>query len=175
MSRHAALPLVSLIAFAGCASSHAPRAVAPANDAQRAALLDRVKQLQGTWEVTDDKGKPVTASVFAVSSGDSVVREIMFPGQAHEMTNVYHMDGPTMVMTHYCAMGNQPRLRAAAGAPGGPIELKLDSVSNFAADQAYMGELTLTMADADHVTEHWRSFKDGQVQEDTVFQLHRKK
>jgi len=50
----------------------------------------------------------------------------------HEMTNVYHMDGPTLVMTHYCAAGNQPRLRAASGTSG-TIDFKTDSVTNWTA------------------------------------------
>lgn len=28
------------------------------------------------------------------------------------MTSVYHLDGADLRMTHYCAAGNQPRLRA---------------------------------------------------------------
>ncbi len=36
----------------------------------------------------------------------------MYPGMEHEMTNMYTLDGNTLVMTHYCAGGNQPRMRA---------------------------------------------------------------
>src|SRR5262249_8542890 len=105
----------------------------------------------------------------------SAVREVMFPGQPEEMTNVYHMDGPTMVMTHYCAIGNQPRLRAKPGVPG-QIALKFDSVSNMTSpDQMYMGELRLVMTDNNHLREEWRHFKHGKVEGDpAIFELTRK-
>ena len=121
-----------------------------------------MKSLAGTWEQTDDKGQKSVVSVFAVSSDGSVVREIMFPGTPHEMTNVYHLDGPSVVMTHYCAEGNQPRMRATGPDKPGAIALKFDSVSNLTArDQQYMGELTLLLKDKDHIVEQWTSFKEG--------------
>src|SRR5205807_1359748 len=128
-----------------------------ASTAQQAVLFDRVKTLQGAWVVKDDKGQEHPASTFAVSSDGSIVREIMLPGTEHEMTNVYHMDGPTLVMTHYCAMGNQPRLRAVAGDPN-VIDLKFDSVTNLSGPgESYMGDMKLVFVDANHIKTDWVS------------------
>jgi len=178
--RPAALIVIALLA--GCATHKAaaptaPTPVAAATPAQQAALLDRVKALQGTWQTPPHDGEPGGDIVFAVTASGSAVREIMFPGTPMEMTNLYHMDGPTMVMTHYCAMGNQPRIRAVARGPHDPIELKFDSVTNLSsADQPYMGGLTLTIKDADHIEESWTSYKAGQPEgEHAAFQLTRKK
>ena len=165
--------------LAGCTSSNSlssssPARVASATPQQNAALIDQVKQLAGTWEILSDKGEVEGTSTFAVSSGGSVVREIMFVGAEQEMTNVYHMDGPTLVMTHYCAAGNQPRLRAAAGKPG-TIEFKTDSVTNWTGgSKEYMGELTLTIRDKDHISQSWTSFAEGKRQPTMVMQLRRK-
>ncbi|MEX2218406.1 MAG: hypothetical protein WD749_06555 [Phycisphaerales bacterium] len=181
-----ALPLAALLAGCTCAqntagpdsrSTPAPRAAAPATDAHRAALLDRIKQLEGEWEGKTPEGG-AGRTVFAVSSNGSVVREIMLVGEPHEMTNVYHMDGPDLIMTHYCAIGNQPRLRAKAPKDGESIDLKFDSVTNLAApDGMYMGRLTLTILDPDHLRQEWRSYHAG-VEDPShlaVFDLKRKK
>ena len=93
---------------AGAAS---PAVVSKASDAEAAELLGRVKTLDGEWEMTGPDGEKGYA-VFKTMAAGSAVREIMFPGTAHEMTNVYHMDGPSLIVTHYCAAGNQPRMRA---------------------------------------------------------------
>ncbi|MGH7292567.1 MAG: hypothetical protein ACREJT_15215 [Myxococcota bacterium] len=149
-----------------------------ATPAQKAALIDRVKSLAGTWESTDEKGQTKIASVYSVSSNGSVVRQIMLPGSNHEMTNMYHMDGPSMVMVHYCAMGNQPHLRAAAtGSPADRIELKSDGVTKrTAADQPYMAQLTIIFKDADHIREEWRSYENGALgSAATTFDLTRRK
>ena len=45
-----------------------------------------------------------------ISAGTAVM-ETLFPGTEHEMRSVYFMDGGDLVLTHYCAMGNQPRMR----------------------------------------------------------------
>ncbi len=46
-----------------------------------------------------------------VSAAGTVVMETMGPGTEHEMINMYHLDGDDLVLTHYCAGGNQPTMR----------------------------------------------------------------
>jgi hypothetical protein len=154
-----------------------PRAVAKASTAQQSALLERIKSLAGTWESPDDKGQTHVASVFTVTSAGSAVREVMLPGTPHEMTNMYTMDGPTLVMTHYCAMGNQPHMRAVADGSTDRIHLAYDGVGNFAGgDQMYMGDLTIIFKDADHITMRWRSFTGGKpAGHDPDFELTRRR
>ena len=157
----------------GCATSQ-PHAVAAATPQQTAAMFGQVKSLEGTWEMTDEKGNTMVAAVFAVSSNGSVVREVMFPGAPHEMTNVYHMDGPTLLVTHYCAEGNQPVMRARTATPG-RIAFEFDSITNFTDPSgSYMGELTLVIVDKNHLRQEWVSFKDGKAQAPTVFELKRR-
>jgi len=135
-----------------------------------------VKTLAGTWESTGPEGTAV-ASVFTVCSGGSAVREVMMPGTPSEMTNMYTMDGATMVMTHYCAMGNQPHMRAHAGSDPKVIRLESDGVSDLkTAQESYMGAVTFTFVDADHLKADWQQLKDGKmVGEPTTFTLTRKK
>lgn len=173
--RRSALVLVPMLALASCAS-HSHHVVKPATEAERADLLDSMKSLEGEWTTVDDSGNTLTAAVFAVSSNGSVVREVMFPGQPHEMTNVYHMDGDTMVVTHYCAAGNQPRMRARADSDPTVIVFERDGVSNLTgSDQKYMGGLTLTRKDADTLVAHWTSYVGNEPSDSTDFVLTRKR
>ncbi len=161
----------------GCSTGVKQRVVSPASAADKAVLFDQLKPLAGTWESLDAKGNPDgSTSVFSVSSAGSAVREIMMVGTAHEMTNMYHLDGDSVVCTHYCAEGNQPRMRATpATARPGRIEFKFDSVTNHTrADQECMGEMTLIIKDADHIRQEWCSYKDGKAHEPFGFELRRK-
>lgn len=145
---------------AGCSSTHSNHVVQPATAEQQAVLIERVKSLAGTWQGTAPDGT-VGTTVFAVTSNGTAVREIMLVGTAHEMTNMYTMDGPDLVMTHYCAMGNQPRMRAAPGS-GNVITFRPDGVGNLTAvDQMYMGQMTIEFIDADHITQRWQSISGG--------------
>jgi hypothetical protein len=150
-------------ALAGCAShggGSKPQVVSAPGPQQEDAFK-QIKSMNGKWSA---KGETMTGEItFAVSSHDSIVRETMFPGTPHEMMNVYHLDGPSVVVTHYCAMGNQPFMRAAGGNPH-EIAFHLESVGNLTgADEGYMGELTLTFKDKDHATETWRHFEHGKM------------
>ena len=175
--------VLAAAALAGCtatqqdAAAPLPRVAPAATDADRAALLGRVQSLEGEWLMKDENGQMVPGVVYKTSSSGSVVREIMVPGSEHEMTNVYHMDGDTLVMTHYCAGGNQPRMRARPSAEPNTVDLKFDSVTNFAggAEDYYMGSLKLTLIDADHLRQDWTSYnKDGQPGGTMTFDLTRK-
>ena len=59
-------------------------------------------------------GMPPAHSVFRVTAGGSAVEETIFPGSKMEMLSVYHMDKGNLLMTHYCAIGNQPRMKLNA-------------------------------------------------------------
>ena len=184
MSRSHRFPLASAACAAlalsifvwSCASPGAQgiKTVTAASAEQRASTFDRVKALQGTWEAADPSGVKFVASVFSVSSDGSVVREIMLPGTPHEMTNMYHMDGPSLVCTHYCAMGNQPHLRATA-VEQTKIHFTLESVSNMtSSDGDYMGDLVMEWIDKDHLRCHWKGFHSGKATDESVFDLARK-
>src|SRR5262245_37313836 len=81
--------------------------------------LEKMKKLAGTWLLADEKGEPTDqiASVIKVTAGGSVVHETLFPGQTQEMVSVYTVDGLDLVMTHYCVLGNQPRMKADPKSP----------------------------------------------------------
>lgn len=161
--------------LSGCASSQSGasghRVVTAASETQRTALLERVKGLAGEWQMKDEKGNLVPASTFTVTSSGSAVREIMFAGMPHEMTNMYTMDGDSLVVTHYCAQGNQPRMRARLndGHGHGPnqIHFQFDSVSNLRSPtETYMGDMVLEFVSSDKVVQRWKSYKNGVLSND---------
>ncbi|MBS0192526.1 MAG: hypothetical protein U0573_07780 [Phycisphaerales bacterium] len=172
---------VAATLIGACQSTPPVRPVVQAASAeQKQATLGRVKSLAGTWKVTGPKGDENQTTAFTVGGGGSTVREVMFPGTAHEMTNMYHMDGQKIVCTHYCATGNQPRMTApvttldAASASNEPLCFKLEHVSNLRSpDESYMGEMWLTFKDANTVEQRWKSFKGDHLESDVIFTLTR--
>lgn len=202
-TRRAALPTVAMLAatlaalpaLVGCATCNkacctetacgsdceegcAAKALEPKAAADQQ-MLSRIKSLEGEWEMEDENGNWNTASVVAVSSNGSVVRQVMFPGATHEMTNLYHMDGSDAVVTHYCAVGNQPRMVApkmTSTPDGDAIAFDFDSVSNLLPSHDHvMGKLRLVFLDDNHFREDWTSMdRDGNVENEMSFTYRRK-
>ena len=76
--------------------------------------LDKLKSLVGTWKGKDDEGKPISITYNLVSAGTSIMETLDMSDEKGAMVTMYHMDGKKLMMTHYCSMGNQPRMRADA-------------------------------------------------------------
>ncbi len=168
--------LAGVAAMAGCAGgekSAKARMVEPATAQQQAQMLDRVKTLAGTWEIRGETDWEM-GSTFTVSSNGSAVREVMFPGMPHEMTNMYHMDGDSIVMTHYCAEGNQPRMRCVAAGPD-RLTFRFDSVTNLTKDdKGFMGEMTLVFVDSNNFQQIWRHMGGEKPTDPFTFYYRRK-
>jgi hypothetical protein len=116
--------------------------------------LERLKKLAGTWVMADKDGKPTdqVVSVIKVTAAGSAVHETLFPGQPQEMVSVYYRDGEDLMMTHYCALGNQPRMKADPRSPANQIHFQFAGGSNLdPAKDAHMHEGTLTFIDEDHI------------------------
>jgi hypothetical protein len=107
--------------FAGCASM--PEAAKPLRSSEPSTLsgqqvFTELKRLAGHWRGHVMKTDGPSASVqWKVTAGGSAVMETQFVGTPHEMVSVYYMDGDALILTHYCAAQNQPRMRLkSAGA-----------------------------------------------------------
>ena len=146
----------ALLLVAACQSAP-PAAV---DQDARQELFTAISALEGTWQRSDRTGATSTAE-FALSSGGSVVVETMFPGTEHEMTNMYSLDGNSLVMTHYCAGGNQPTMRATA-MDGNQLSFRTVGVRDLnAPDEPYMGEMTLVFLADGTVEQRWIGLKEG--------------
>lgn len=169
-----------MIAAGACQSPPGParaKRVEPA-DATTTQGMNAIKALAGSWEgaMRGDKDNTVypTTAVFVVSSGGSVVREIMGAGTEYEMTNLYHLDGNQIVVTHYCAAGNQPRMVSTAVNPH-HLVFELDSVSNYTGgEHGYMGKVELEFVNKDQMIQRWTSFDGKDGAHSAVFDMKRK-
>jgi len=145
---------------------------------QAAQAFDRMKSLKGEW--VDNSGtfgaKDKVAVVYEVIGNGSAVMERLFRGQPHEMVSIYHLDGDQLVMNHYCAAKNQPRMKAGRISDK-RIDFDFAGGSNFdPAKDTHMHNGYIEWADQDHVHGKWYGWAGGKPSEHAVsFDLARKK
>lgn len=81
------------------------------------------------------------------------------------MVTMYVPDGNSVVLTHYCAIGNQPRMRAEAGSDPKVIAFKyMDATSLASPDAPHMHHMTMTMKDQNHIATDWTDVEKGKEQ-----------
>ncbi len=137
--------------------------------------FEKLKSLVGEWQGQAPDGKAVTVSYQLVSGGNSVL-ETISPSGEPGMVTVYHLNGDKLMMTHYCSLGNQPRMNAqmVTGEIKSLNFTFVDATNLPKATDAHMHNLAFTFKDKDHLTQMWTLRKDGK---DTpmTFNLERKK
>jgi hypothetical protein len=172
------------VAAAGIAAALLVAAAAGAADTgakpDGKAALERLKQLSGEWRGQASAGKDGTPTsvVYALTAGGSTVTERLFPGTAHEMLTVYHLDGGDLVLTHYCAMANQPRMRLVSATGTDPVELKFDFAGGANVDpakDAHMHAGRLVLRGADKLDAEWAVYEKGKQIGTNKFALERVK
>jgi len=118
--------------------------------------------LVGEWQGKDPEGKPMTASYQWASGGTSLV-ETLTMAEKPAMTTMYHADKGALMLTHYCALGNQPRMRAAM--PKGDAKTLafnfVDATNLPKRTDAHMHNMSFSFQDQDHFTQEWVLSKDG--------------
>jgi len=128
------------------------------------AALEKMKKLAGSWLVADKDGKPTeqVMSVIKVTAGGSAVHETLFPGQPHEMVSIYTLDGPDLIMTHYCVLGNQPRMKADPKSPPNQIVFHFAGGTNLnPAKDKHMHAATLTIVSDDLIELNGVGWENG--------------
>jgi hypothetical protein len=155
--------LVTCLAFWAYGDDKEAQLPAPPTNAG----LEKMKTLAGTWVAADADGNPTgdVVSVIKVTAGGSAVHETLFPGQPHEMVSVYTAEGTDLLMTHYCMLGNQPRMKADAKSVTNTLQFEFAGGGNLdPAKDKHMHAATLTIVDADHLELQgvgWENGKPG--------------
>jgi hypothetical protein len=142
-----------------------PRASGRVAEADAGAAFERLKALQGTWEGPEKNGQRATTS-FELTGGGAVLMERYsnpdLPGGGH-MVSAYHLDGSTLILTHYCIARNQPTLRADRfDAKTGEIQFEFLRGTNLSTENTgHMRRALYRLDDANHFTTSWEFFRDG--------------
>ena len=150
--------------------------------ADEKSVMEKLAALEGDWVYLDETGEEsdMIGSTFRLTAAGSALVEVMAPGspEGYEMINMYHADGDRVLMTHYCAAGNQPRMEVKATDDENRLELKFESVTNLSSPDAnHMHSAEYVFHGDDRLTTRWWSMQDGKISEEnhTTIELKRKK
>lgn len=149
-----------------------------------AAVFEKLKGLEGSWhgEAAGTAGEALgeehaAKHEFRVSAAGTVLMEIMGPGGADEMINMYHLDGEDLVLTHYCAGGNQPTMKLDRGRLAeGALYFDFSGGSNL--DPMVDGHIhsaKIVLVDDEHIQSSWTAWRGGQEAGVMNFSLSRQK
>ncbi len=163
-------------AHQGHAMAAAKASATPPSSA--AAQLEKLKALAGTW--TGKAGHAGSAGedtsvTWRVTAGGSAVVETIGPGTPHEMVTVYHLDGDKLMLTHYCAAGNQPTMRARPGKDPSVIAFDFVRGSNMKPGDMHMHSVRIALAGDDRLETEWTTWSGGKAADSATFALVRQK
>jgi hypothetical protein len=172
MILRAVTPALILLALAT-----APLAGQDGKASEKQPAFERFKLLAGEW-VGKLQGKdgPDIHVRYKVTAGGSAVVETLFPGTAHEMVSAIHPDGPDLLLTHYCHLGNQPQMRAPGQAGGRTVAFTFVRATNLKSDKdKHMHQAAYTFVGQDTLRSEWTLYNGGKPAGRVVLVLRRQK
>ena len=168
----AATTLVLALSLALPAPAAEPPAASSAAAPTSAEALARLKELAGRWQASSPQVPGGLVVSWKVTAGGSAVMETMFEGTPHEMVSMYFLDGDELRMTHYCAAGNQPRMRYdARRSSGDELAFVFDGGTSFnPRKDMHIHEGRIHLG-GEAVKEHWAAWMDGKQSDVKEFTL----
>ena len=128
------------------------------------APFEKLKGLAGKWTGTVVEGgqteeKPATVD-YEVSSGGSALIEKLGVGTPAEMVSIYNDENGKLVMTHFCLMRNQPKLKLVS-ADDKQIQLEMVEANGVKLTDSHMHSLKITFDGKDAMTQEWSGYAEG--------------
>jgi hypothetical protein len=122
-----------LVSAAASAGLHAQKLQQSGNLAQplnHQDEFDRLKSLLGNWHGVTEEGRKVRVT-YSLTAADHVLIESWFFDNGMTALTLYHMDNAQLIATHYCPIGNQPRLELREKTPSGTLKFLFASATNL--------------------------------------------
>ncbi|TLM76866.1 hypothetical protein ACONUD_10005 [Microbulbifer harenosus] len=96
----------------------------PSND------FEKLKSLVGEWKKEGSDSKDFYISFQSSANGSVLIENWIYKGASHSFT-VYHLDGESLLATHYCPQGNQPRLKLGKSSDPNSISFEFQDATNL--------------------------------------------
>ncbi len=138
------------------------------------AAYARLRSLAGEWEASTPMGKAhITYELIA--NGSALVEREWFDQNLAPMETIYHPDGDRLLLTHYCMLGNQPRMQAESyNSETGELKFKFLDGTNLASPNAgHMHNATFRFVDDKHLVAEWELFENGKLKNTEHFDYYR--
>ncbi|MDP6520238.1 MAG: hypothetical protein QF724_04330 [Planctomycetota bacterium] len=161
-----ALPLALAIACNSTPPVSSDEEASPGRGPEQLAIL---KSLEGKWVSADGSegdGSEGEGPRYEIIANGSAVMETVFEGQPHEMVTLFTLAGDDLVLTHFCALGNQPYMRARSSA--GTDEIVFDYVSAgdlSSLDEMHMHDARYSFPGPDQLETAWTLWAGGAPQD----------
>jgi hypothetical protein len=139
--------------------------------------FETMKSWVGQWEGTTGTGdKMQTATVtYELTSGGTAIMERLFQGTPHEMVTIYYTEGDGVGLTHYCSLGNQPKMKMKS-ATDTAMTFEMGDMSGLKIKtEPHMHKLNVAMVSPDQMKHEWTMYEGGKKKDTTVINMTRKK
>jgi len=152
MRNHLAAILVSCV-FVSAQAQHDEGGSPPASSDTFNLIKALVGDWQGSYEwIGKNRKGPMNARYYPTGNGSAVVEDLIIDGNPN-MTTVYHLDGADLRATHYCAAGNQPRLKATSTDDNKVVKFHMVDITNMPTPEAgHVRDLELRLTSASQIT-----------------------
>ncbi len=123
--------------------------------------FEKLKSLSGSWEGRATADEPafnadsMRVSLRVTSMGNALLHEMTSPGQPQDPISMLYLDGDRLLLTHYCDMGNRPRMEGKMSPDGKTVKFDFVDVAGDIINHAHMHDVTFTLVDANRHTEDW--------------------
>lgn len=169
------LPLVVMVLSSACVVTRDQVYSYSSLDASKG--FEALASLEGEWVAHFGEGGDAqeVRSTYELVGNGSVVMERMFAGTPHEMVTMYHRDGDRLAMTHYCALGNQPRMELVgfSSQPETVLSFSFTDASNWTGQGAVMHDMRLVKISDDQFASTWVAWSDGKPEHTANFHFSR--
>jgi hypothetical protein len=146
---------------------------AMAADTPATKAFARLKTLAGNWAGTSE-GSAVNVN-YRVTGGGTVLMETQFPGTPSEMVSMYFVDGDKLVLTHYCAARNQPKMKYRPGPDPRTLTFDFVSGTNMKLTDTHIHSVTHLLDTYGHLVSVWTSWTGGKAAGTMKFDMRRVK
>jgi hypothetical protein len=129
---------------------------------EAAKSFEQMKTLAGSWEgrasseVKEFNADSVHVALRVTSMGNALMHEMTSPGQSQDPITMLYVDGDRLLLTHYCDLGNRPRMQGKQSPDGKTMDFDFVDVAG-SIKHGYMNHVTFTFIDPNHHTEDWTS------------------
>lgn len=130
-----------------------------------------LENLVGVWQfakVESENDKSFRLNYHFISH-DSALVEVYGDPAKQTTETLYHRDGKTLMATHYCARGNQPRLNAIQSSVKNTLEFNFKDITNLSnKNDPHMVRMKFLFIDKDHFQKEEVYLVNGKEESSTM-------